>query len=434
MDLEGEGTGLDLALRAKEADHAVRYWLPPHVAGDRPYGEGLVNRPEDWEPLMDWADLVVLCGNSKYENKLSYYFGKGYPIFGANAKSAELELDRQKGQELLESVGIETLPYAVVGSAEEGVDYITREGKPFVMKPWGGTADKAMTHVASTPDEAVFILEKWEREGKFTGELMLQEKADGIEIGVSGMFGPGGWCRMIEESFEHKKFMNDDLGENTGEQGTVIAHTSKSLLFDKLLKPLTDHLQLIGYTGDCSVNCIVDKDGRPWPLEFTMRLGWPDFTIRQEVLLGDPVGWMLDLLKGKDSFDVSEEVALGVVMSHGDFPRSKDPLGTWAEYPIKYKTKDWPHLHWQEVKWGSAPRVAGGAVVRRNQMLTAGNYVVVVTGAGETVTAAHRAAYAVVGDVKWPSNVMYRTDIGKRLEAQLPVLHKLGYAKGIIYG
>src|SRR6185437_11077556 len=67
-----------------------------------------------------------------------------------------------------ESVGIETLPYAVVGSAEEGVDYITREGKPFVMKPWGGTADKAMTHVASTPDEAVFILEKWEREGKFT--------------------------------------------------------------------------------------------------------------------------------------------------------------------------------------------------------------------------------------------------------------------------
>jgi phosphoribosylamine-glycine ligase len=67
-------------------------------------------------------------------------------------------------------------------------------------------------------------------------------------------------------------------------------------------------------------------------------------------------------------------------------------------------------------------------------MLTAGNYVVVVTGAGETVTAAHNAAYAVVGDVKWPSNVMYRTDIGKRLEAQLPVLHKLGYAKGITYG
>jgi hypothetical protein len=40
----------------------------------------------------------------------------------------------------------------------------------------------------------------------------------------------------------------------------------------------------------------------------------------------------------------------------------------------------------------------------------------------------------VVDQIKIPSNMMYRTDIGCRLEKQLPALHKLGYAEGMTYG
>ena len=434
IDLEGEGTGLNLALRAKSAAHAVRYWLPPNAAGDIPYGKGMIDRPEDWEGSMNWADLIVLTGNSRYQSRLAPYFGMGYPIFGANAKSAELELDREKGQEVLDEAGIKTLPYRVVSSVEEGVDYIAETGKAYVMKPWGGEGNKALTHVSDSPEDGIFILEKWQREGIFSGQLMLQEKVDGIEIGVSGMFGPGGWCRMIEESFEHKKLMNDDLGENTGEMGTVIRHTSNSRLFKLLLEPLTDYLHQCNYVGDCSVNCIVDSRGTPWPLEFTMRLGWPDFNTRQEVLRGDPVEWMLALVQGRDEFEVSEEVAVGVVMAHGDFPDGKDPFGTWAGYPIRGVTKaNRDHIAWQMVMMGEAPRLADGLVVWRNQIVTAGNYVAVVTGSGPSVTTASRAAYAVADAIRWPSNVKYRTDIGDRLDKELPELHKLGYAKGIKY-
>ena len=292
IDNNGEAAGVDLAIRASNADHDVRYWLPPHpgLGGRMSYGEGLVERVRDWKQSMEWAELVVLTGNANYMDDLTEYFGKGYPIFGCNPKGAELECDRELGQKVLEEAGIKTLPYLVVSSAEEALKQIIKTGAAYAMKPWGGAADKAMTYVGRSADDSIFTVKRWQKDGKFRGKLMMQEKIDGVEVGISGMFGPGGWCECFEESFEYKKFLVGDLGENTGEMGTVIRHVYHSKLFDEILDPLGDYLHSINYVGDCSVNCIVDARGRPWPLEFTMRLGWPDFCIRQPTLLSsDPV-------------------------------------------------------------------------------------------------------------------------------------------------
>ena len=436
LDTDGEAMGMDLALRAQDADHDVRYWLPRRGGTDEelPYGDGLVEKPEDFEPSMDWAELIVLTGNSTYQARLAEYFGRGYPIFGANPRSAELELDRERGQEVLAEYGVETLPYQVVDSAEEGIELIRQAGKPYVLKPWGGEADKAMTSVPKDANEAIYTLEKWEREGTFKGQLMLQEKADGVEMGIAGWFGPGGWCEQLEESFEHKKFLNDDLGENTGEQGTVIRHVTQSKLFDLVLAPLTDYLHECNYVGDCSVNCIIDAKGNPWPLEFCMRLGWPDFCIRQELIRGDPVTWMLDLLRGQDSFRVSAAIAAGVVMTHGDFPRCEAPPAAASGAPIYGIDEDTrERLHFQQVMRGEAPMLKGETIKRPQMMLTAGPYVMVATGSGKSVSRAAEAAYDTTWAVRWPGNVQFRTDIGRRLEKELPLLQKHGFATGMSY-
>lgn len=439
-DNTGEGRGLDLALRAQDCDHDVRFWLPPFPTGmDRPYGSGMVERVKDWRPSMEWADLIVLTWNADHVAELAEYFGKGYPIFGANAKAAELEADRELGQQVLKDAGVEVPPYKVVSSPEEAVELVLKTHKPYAMKPWGGEADKAMTYVARTPNDAIFTILRWKKEGKFKGQLMMQEKVEGVEVGISGMFGPGGWCKALEESFEHKKFMNEELGENTGEMGTVIRHVMRSKLFDRVLEPITDYLHKVNYIGDCAVNCIVDKD-RALPLEFTMRLGWPNFCIRQALLKTDPVEWMLNLINGEDTFTVSPDIAVGVCMVHGDFPRGgdsrpKDPIGTWEGYPI-YGVTDtiYQNIHWQQVQDAKAPMILNGKVASEVQTLTAGNYPMVVTGAGKTVEEAAKAAYLVAHSLKMPSNTMFRTDIGRRLEKDLPILQKYSYVKGMRYG
>jgi len=103
-----------------------------------------------------------------------------------------------------------------------------------------------MTHVAKDANDALFTLKRWQREGLFKGQLMMQELVEGVEIGISGWFGPEGWLSAIEESFEHKKFLTGDLGENTGEMGTVIRHVQKSKLFDVVLKPLLSIFTFVG--------------------------------------------------------------------------------------------------------------------------------------------------------------------------------------------
>lgn len=427
LDLEAS-CGMDLCMRAQAAEHEVKYWIPE----DEPVGQGLVDKVKDWEKFMEWADLIVLTGNSNYPKGFEEYFSSGLPIFGTPPKAAELELDRGKGQQILKRYGIKTLPYKIVSSAREAMDYLVREGKPFVMKPWGGEADKAMTAVPRSVNEGLYILRRWEKKGLFKGQLMMQEKVEGVEIGISAFFGPAGWSKAKEESFEHKKFMNDDLGENTGEMGTVIRHVTEAKLFDLLLEPLTDYLHLCKMVGDVSVNCIVDKEGTPWPLEFTMRLGWPDFCIRQSVITCDPLIWMADLVYGRDSLEISREIALGIVMAHGDFPREKDPPRDWAGFPFDFKGRE-GEIHWQQVMMEEAPRVSGGRIVDKTVLATAGQRPLVVTGTGKTVMEAADTAYKAAKDIRWPSNVMYRTDIGKRLKKDLPLIQKHGFAERMIY-
>ncbi len=394
----------------------------------------MLNKPKEWQGSMDWADLVILTGNNKYADELADYFGRGYPIFGTNAKAAELELDRGRGQEILAQHGISTIPYRVVDSISEAVAHVARTGKGYALKPWGGDSNSALTHVAKDANDAIFTLKRWQREGLFKGQLMMQELVEGVEMGVSGFFGPGGWLGAIEESFEHKKFLTGDLGENTGEMGTVIRHVGKSKLFDLVLEPLTDYLQLCRYTGDCSVNCIIDDSGAVHPLEFTMRLGWPDYCIRQAVFKGDPVQWIVELLCGRDTLEVSNKVALGVVMVHGDFPKCKDGTGSWAGYPLEGITADnQDMIHFQQVMLDEVPRLLGGKQRDIEMPVTAGVYPLVVTGTGSTVRTAMASAYGTVGTISWPSNVGYRTDIGKRLKKDLSKLQEHGFALGMEY-
>jgi len=130
---------------------------------------------------------------------------------------------------------------------------------------------------------------------------------------------------------------------------------------------------------------------------------------------------------------VSSEVAVGVVLAHGDFPKEKDEATEWSGYPIEVKNGMDRHVHWQQVAQSKVPVIVGGRLKSTPGMITAGQYVAVATGAGPSVLTAHNASYAAAEAVSWPSNLMYRTDIGKRLSGDLQFLQQFGYATGMRY-
>ena len=430
--IDATGSSLDFCLRAQEWGHEVRLWIPPKRTGDeQPFGDGLVQKVKEWQKYMPWADMAVVQDNSAYRDDLEPFFRKGYPIFGCNKAASELELDRGKGQEVLRKCGIETIPYEIFSSYDKAIEYVKQEKRPFVSKPWGGASDKGLSFVAKTPEDMVYKLRHWKEEKK-AGEFMLQEFVPGVEFAVGGWFGPGGWNRMICENFEEKSFMDGGLGGNTGEQGTVLKYVVKSKLFDELLDPLTDYLHGLDYVGYCDVNAIVTD--KAMPLEFTMRFGDPTFQIQQALHEGDPVEWMADLLEGRDTLRASKDVAVGVVLTHGDYPHGHLSSRRVVGYPIRGITaRNVDSLHFMQVMDGVGPVRMGDEIKDVSMYVTAGDYVMVVTGTGPTVRDARANAYRTAWAITWPSNKMMRTDIGMRLKSDLPRLQEMGYAKEFTY-
>ncbi len=432
--IDQDKVGLPFAMKAKEAGHTVKLWMTFEKNGKRSrIGEGIVDLVSSWETWMRWADLIVLTENAKLRGPLTRYFKQGYPIFGCNKEAAELELDRGVGQEVFKQAGCKILPYETFNSYSKAIQYVRETGKAYVSKPWGGDADKSLSYVPPDARSLMFKLEKWKSEGHLKGELMLQQKVEGVEMAVGGWFGPGGWSKWWNENWEEKRLMNDGKGPNTGEMGTVMRYTKKSQLAEEVLLPITTVLHQLNYVGYCDVNCMIDKKGTPYPLEFTMRFGWPHFNLCMTLHQGDPAKWMVDLLEGRDTLSCSTDVCVGVVRAHGDFPFGNLPLEEVSGYPIMGITPAMEkNLRLTSVRMGQAP--IGKGFKQIPVYVTEGEYILVVTGTGKTVEDARKDAYSQMDKIQIPSDPTYRTDIGCRMEGDLNTLHKLGYAKGMEYG
>jgi phosphoribosylamine--glycine ligase len=435
--IDTEGTGLDLAIRSQAAGHKVRLYIRHNKDGSRcENGDGIIQRVPHWEDHMNWADLIFCTDNNWYVYPLERYRDQGYPILGPSIDAAEWEQNREVGAEVHEKVGVPIIPMKKFSNYDEAIAYVLKNPQRYVSKPIGDGA-KDMSYVSKNAADMVYMLQYWKKKNSYKGEFVIQDFVKGNEFGVGGWFGAGGFSQWWCESWEHKKLMNDELGVNTGEMGTIIRYTQKSKLADEVLKPCEGMLHGLGYTGYVDVNCIIDGRGTAWPLEWTMRPGWPLFNIQNALHKGDPIEWMLDLINGKDTLRVSEDVACGVVISIPDFPYSRLTKKECSGYPLFDLTLEdaLKDIHLSEVQWGKAPHMEGDKVKLNVPMyVTAGDYVCVVTGTGETVEESRDKCYSTIKrKIEIPNSVAYRTDIGKKLEDQLPEIQKHGYAKGVRY-
>ncbi len=424
---------LDFALRCTKCMHHVKWFIGPDKNNERiPVGDGMgVERINDWQKWMKWADIVVLSDNVKYIAALEPYRKLGYPIFGANLTAQKMELDREFGQKVMKDAGVEIMPYKTFHDYDTAIAYVNKTMKRFVSKP-SGDADKALSYCSKDAKGMIGQLQRWKKMGKLKQPFILQEFVPGVEMAVGGWFGRNGWNAAINENWEHKKLMAGDLSVNTGETGTVMRYVKKSKLADKLLFPLSDYLMSIGYTGYIDAAAIIAEDGEPKFLEHTARFGWPHSQIVTALHVGDPVEWMVDLLRGYDSLEVTDQVATGVVLWHGDFPFNARPRADSSGFPVYYDLEN-PNVHPCEMKMGIAPHEIGGKIVDAPTHVTAGPYILVASGTGPSVSSSARNAYKLLKEIETPNSPGYRNDIGERLKDEIPELQKHGYARDLKY-
>jgi phosphoribosylamine--glycine ligase len=272
-----------------------------------------------------------------------------------------------------------------------------------VFKRSASSADTFVGSMADGRDVAALLRASSPKAGE---PFMLMDFVDGVETGVGAYFNGERFLRPACIDWEHKRFFPGDLGELTGEMGTVATFDCSTRLFDTVLAPLEPMLRDARHVGWVNVNTIINEEG-VWPLEFTCRFGYPGFAVLEPL---QALGWgdLFRSMSRRDpaSFPAAAGFSVCVVLSSPPFPYSRKQVDSPVGFPVVVEGVEAEHLHWGEVGKSG------------DDIVTAGLYgwTAVVTGTGETIAEAQAAAYYRAARVHTP-HLRYRPDIGNKLLA-----------------
>jgi len=419
----------DLYLRLQTARHAVRVRVAEAEAGDVLSGmlvksDGPLIEDLAWVGKRHTGGVIVFegVGHGALQSRLR---AEGYAVVGGSVFGDRLEMDRAFGQSVLHELGLPTAAIHEVDGFDAAIAFVSQTKQRYVLKFNGTGLSSTCSYVGMLDGGAdmLAILQQQKRQWTFPEppRLVLMNHLQGVEVGVGAWFNGTSFLQPPNLDWEHKRFFPGDLGELTGEMGTVVSFDNGHKLFEATLAKVAPLLRQAGHVGYVNLNLIVNDAGA-WPLEFTCRFGYPGFA-----LLGalTDEGWadtLQRLVEPTTSLlPTHRGYVVGVVLTVPPFPYPDGYARLSKGMPIcfadDFTNEDRDALHYGEVG------------MQDGQLVTAGQlgYCMVVTGRGLTVADAQRDAYAVARKVAIP-NVRYRNDIGDALvNRDFAELQRLGW-------
>jgi phosphoribosylamine--glycine ligase len=380
---------------------------------------GLVTRSDDWRADLAWireagADGVVLFESAHEGETQDALRREGLQVIGGSALGDRLETDRAFGQRVMAEAGLSIAPVHAFDSFERAIELVEHTRGRYVFKVSREGYAPYRTYVGALPDGSDMVaylkLQARRHAGEVAPPFVLMKHVAGVEVGVGAYFDGEQFLTPACLDWEHKRFFPGDLGELTGEMGTLVTYRGSERLFAATLGRLAAPLAQSGYVGYANLNLIVNEHGA-WPLELTCRFGYPGFAILSALQKDGWADLLWRMLRRERSFATHDGFAVGVVLTVPPFPYAHRYEELSKGMPIHLRDDlddaDRAHLHYGEV------------ALEHGQLVTAGSvgYVMVVTGRGETAAEAQASAYARVAKVHVP-NVRYRPDIGDRFIAR----------------
>ena len=417
-----------LYMRLATAGHEVRVAVSdPGASGT---GAGLFDRTDDWRAELDWIRAAGDDGIIVFE-AVSEGFGAlqdelrldGFNVIGGSAFGDRLENDRAHAQDVLGAHGFP------LGHVREFDDYAAADAfvaaNPgrYVLKfsgPGFASSDNYIGQLADGNDLRAVLAA---RRGSEPARFILMAFIEGVEVGVGAYFDGENFLMPACLDWEHKRFFAGDMGELTGEMGTVATFAGTRHFFDLTLGRLIEHFRGHRHVGWINLNCIVNAAGI-WPLEFTCRFGYPGFAVLEPLQVNGWAELFRTMVGGGGALETRPGFSLGVVLTTPPFPYTRKQIAEPVGLPILFDAgpddADRANFHFGEIGLANGVPVTSGLY----------GWTLVATGTGATVREAQEAAYRRIARVVVP-NMRYRLDIGQRLiDRDLATLRELGLFTG----
>jgi phosphoribosylamine--glycine ligase len=414
-------------LRLQAAGHEVRV----HAADAESHDvmRGMLSFTSDWRRELRWIreagpDGVILFETASQGEEQDELRRDGFNVIGGSSLGDRLENDREYGQSVLRGVGLRTANSREFTGFDDAIGFVEKQRGRYVFKLNGSEWSSTRGYVGAMDNgQDMLALLRGARRTWPAGDppsFVLMDHLTGVEVGVGAFFDGKNFLSPANLDWEHKRFFPGDIGELTGEMGTVVTYRGAERMFEDSLARVAPLLRESGYRGYINLNTIVNEDGI-WPLEFTCRFGYPGFPILDSL---HRCGWdrifRTLIQRDADSFPTHDGYSVGVVVTVPPFPYAHgyDTLGKGR--PICF-AEDLDETDQESLHYGEVDLCDG-------QLVTAGmiGYIMVVTGIGDSIEVARKAAYSRVQKVVIP-NSRYRNDIGVRLiDRDLGEMRRLG--------
>ena len=432
MKFLGIGEYCDLGamyLRLLEAGHEVKVYVENSDYHD--VYAGMLTFTPDWHSELEWIrqagqDGIILFESATKGSIQDALRQDGYQVIGGSALGDMLEGNREFGQKILQKIGMKIANSFRFTDYDKAIDHINNTNKRYVYKSNGANSERTRNYIGMAEDGSDLVSLLKHYKSQMTAKLneldfILMEYISGIEIGVGAFFNGEQFLQPACLDWEHKRFFNGNLGELTGEMGTVVTYRGANLIFERSLLHLESILKDSGYCGYINLNMIANAEGI-WPLEFTSRFGYPGFCICA-ALQQDPWEAIFKRMLKKTSLFIATDsgFAVGIVLNVPPFPYNYGYELLSKGLPILFQPSisetDKQNIYFSEVALEGSSLVTSGAI---------GN-VATVVGTGNTIEQARMQANYLAEKIIVP-NIRYRQDIGTNLHLlELKQLADWGY-------
>lgn len=270
------GAGIVFADKIRQEGHDLIVYIAKDSC--KHVGDGLCFKTEDPDAMAAQADVILFDDNGKGK-KADAYREQGYTVWGGGSFVDKLEYDRLYGMEVFRQYGIpipETFEvHDIQGVKDVLKSEFARSEKVVIKLDGADAAGSAFSFVAKNPQACEEQVEHWIEDGALSEwSGIIQKFVEGIEVSVEAWWN-GESFSTHNITLEEKKMLPGNLGPSVGcAYNTIVRISEDSRLFKMQLEPVAELLRGSGYVGPIDTNSIVGKDGTPYALEWTPRMGY----------------------------------------------------------------------------------------------------------------------------------------------------------------
>lgn len=195
---------------------------------------GLCPQVADWRSELDWVGAAGDQGIVLFES-VSEGFGalqdelrgQGFNVVGGSAYGDRLENDRFHAQQLLAGLGFPQGHVWAFYCIDDALEFIAANPARYVLKYSGAehaSSDNYIGQNSDGKDVAALLRARSCLAHDARTSFILMAFIEGVEMGIGAYFNGDRFLKPACIDWEHKRFFAGDLGELTGEMGTVVTY------------------------------------------------------------------------------------------------------------------------------------------------------------------------------------------------------------------